>query len=290
MLNRRTANLMRNKEYGDDLLNSYFVQAMAGVNGRVGQNPNSVRRETTNVLGYLMGREVSEFLDHYGHNTGRSIEPVLVENLPTHMQLDFSVLPAGTDLEKFAYEIVEGLSDTERARVDLGRLGVLESIRRLWGVDQSFYAHGKKSGRQMFDLETNTMIDEDYIVLVMQELDSNRTIIGEHALAISPIARKHAAYLTRYDVNNVSWRDVFSQNKAQARQVGARDLRFTASENHTAYNMMTEKVSTLLLCEPEEFGGRLRMYEDGSYRVNNYQRNLGKTALSLGQKNADQLY
>jgi len=199
------------------------------------------------------------------------------ENYPTQ-QLDFTVLPTGTDLHEFAAGIVERLSNHEKAHVDLDRVNVLATIRQYIGADRCYYAHGEKTGKQMLDSETETLIDEDYIVLVIQNLDDNGTTKHEDALAISPIAKKHAAYLTRSEASAGNWREILSLPKSDARYFGARDLRFTGSTGRTPYSMMEEKIKALLECHPDDFDAKLRMRHDGTYRLENCTREVGKAA------------
>jgi len=241
------------------------------------QNPTSIRRETTKALQFLYSDDVEHLLDYFGHSTPVEQTPHHIDTYPTQ-ELDFTILPTNTDLRDFATGIVDRLSDREKARVDLDRVNVLASIRDYVGRDRCYYAHGKKAGKKMFDEGTGTLIDEDYIVLVIQNLDETGITTSEHALAISPIAKKHAAYLTRADASAGTWREVLSLPKEEARYFGARDLRFTGSTGKTPYSMMEEKIKALLECHPDDFHAKLRMRGDGTYRLDNCPREIGKAA------------
>lgn len=281
MTTKGTATNMQMQEGAIDseLLSKYTFTDQSLVNKLLAINPSSVRRETSRDLRFIMSDSVTNMLRYYG------IEPELPNidpsgeymHQPPLTQLDFTILPAG-ELEEVTRIATERLSEAEKARVDLKRISVLESIRNQWGEDRCFFAHGRHTGKQMLDEETGSAIDEDYIVLVMQQLSDNGDLLGEHALAISPIAKKHAAYLTRYDVSAGNWREVLSLSKPDARYVGARDLRFTSSSGWTAYDMMVNKVNALLGCSVDDFHGQLRMDMSGNYRVKNYNRDLGRVA------------
>ena len=245
------------------------------------QNPSTVRRDTTRTLLYLFSDEVDHFMDYFGYQDVpvQSSEKTkqLNDGYPVQ-ELDFTVLPAGTNLHEFAAGIVTRLSEHEKAHVDLDRVNVLATIREYAGAHRCYYAHGKKSEKQMLDIETDTLIDEDYIVLVIQNLDETGTTQSEDALAISPIANKHAAYLIRSDASAGNWREILSLPKQDSRYFGARDLRFTGSSGRTPYSMMAEKIKALLACHPDDFRAKLRMRGDGTYRLDNCVREVGKAA------------
>jgi len=283
MSSRRVAKATAGLRYDDPNMQGAIDMTNGRLQQRIARNPNEVHRETTAALSFLMSEQVSNFLQEFNLESSddrpahtNDAEPAA---LP-HMELDFSILPPGQGLEEYVRYIEGNAGEHEKARIDLGRIGVLEKVRELWGKDACYFAHGKPTGLQMHDVETDTTVDEDYIVLVMTRLDTQGGVIGEHALAISPIARKHAAYLTRYDVSAGTWREVLPLPKTDARDVGARGLKFTASTGRLPYEMMTEKVRALLDCPPQDFHNQLRMRADGSYRVQS-PRDMGSVATKL---------
>jgi len=302
MYSRRSARQVRQTHFDDLSLERDIDNGADFLVRRIESNPNEVRREVTRTLKYLQSDEVTAMLQHYGAISETSPEDVpsdTSEIILPHQELDFTILPAGTDMVEFAREIVERLSNAEKAHVDLERIRVLEEVREIWGKHVSYFAHGKKTGKTMkleksdqaadtentdeskAEKESDMMVDEDYIVLVMQDMDSRGDIFGEHALAISPIAGKHAAYLTRHDVSAGTWREVLPLPKRIAQDVGARDLKFMPAAGHAPYDLMREKVRALLDCDADDFANTLRMRGDGSYRVQSTKRDMGKLATKL---------
>ena len=279
-LSKRMAHMVKESGgIGSDLYDDFRNDAIKGLEREMELNPNTVRRNTTKSLQYLFSNEVTSVLRHFGYIDDEEQDAIDHENDTYPAQeLDFKILPAGTDLREFAETIVERLNDRDKAHVDLDRLNVLNATREYAGKDRCYFAHGKKTGSQMLDYETDTLIDEDYIVLVIQDLNETGETLCEHALAISPIAQKHAAYLTRNDVSAGSWREILSLPKQDARYFGARDLRFTGSSGRTPYAMMEEKIKALLECHSDDFQKKLRMRADGTYRLENNAREVGRSA------------
>jgi hypothetical protein len=193
--------------------------------------------------------------------------------------LDFRVLPPDTNLRELAQNVFDESTDSEKTHVDLRRIAVLAQVRELAGANKCYFARGLRSGRTVAS-ETGERIDEDYIVLVIQHFDQHSQVTGEDALAISPIARKHAAYLVRHDVSDgVGWRDIFQLTKNDARQLGARRLKFTTPSGQDRYAAMQEKIFSLLTCDTDQFMGELKQGRDGAYRLV-YRRALGSRALN----------
>jgi len=253
--------------------------ALGNIERSLRSNPSTLRRETTKTLRFIFSNDVTQMLEHFGYDErANSSDNLNIIDTPPVQELDFTVLPKGTDIYEYAASIVGRINEHDRARIDLDRLNVLMNIRAHVGEDRCYFAHGKKSGKQMIHPESETAVDEDYIALIMQSLNANGETIGEHALAISPIANKHAAYLVRQDAVAGSWRELLSLPKQDARYFGARDLRFTGSSGHTPYLMMEEKIKALLQCPADDFHEKLRMRSDGSYRLENNSREVGKAA------------
>lgn len=184
------------------------------------------------------------------------IEDVL-DNGELFSRLDWTVLPRGEfELERAAREIVataqERAEKGAHIQIDLERLIVLRNIKEKWGADRCYYARGTLSGRGRVTVEGVEQPDE-YIVLVLQNLDGDGRITTEHAVAESPIAGHNATYVLRGDVTEFSWRDVYSLSKKDARALGARAVKHTKGDGSGLVNVMTNRVSYLLSCEPVEF-------------------------------------
>jgi hypothetical protein len=183
-----------------------------------------------------------------------------------YARLDWTVLPRGeVELEKAAQEIVamaqERAKHSRDVQIDLDRLNTLKNIKDSWGADRCYYARGTLSGRGKTTVEGIEQPDE-YIVLVLQDLDSDGVVASEHAVAESPIAGHNAMYVMRGDVSEFSWRDVYSMPKKDARALGARPVKHTKGDGSGLVNVMTRKVNYLLSCAPEEFSA---IQFNGSY-------------------------
>lgn len=84
-----------------------------------------------------------------------------------------------------------------------------------------------------------------------------RVAAAWEALAISPLAGRHATYIVRHDCVEADWRTLFSHPKFEARLQGARKLLFTPSNRHVdQYLRMRDKIIRLLECDPREFRRR----------------------------------
>lgn len=180
------------------------------------------------------------------------------------MEVKWEVLPPGQLLDH-AREIVEGLMEQagehEPPVIDPLRLRTLEKVREEWGADSAYYMKGALKRRHTVR-DGQKECPDQYIVLILQDKDADGNII-EHAVAESPIAGPHAMYVYRQDVNpEVSWREVMSLNKAEARKLGARPLKHSSGlENGELVATMAERTSILLAATPEEF---LRVEFNGS--------------------------
>lgn len=202
------------------------------------------------------------------------------EILP-NQELNFSVLPGDTNLRKLSEQIFDESSDTEKERVDIERIKILEEMRQIFGPEHCYFARGLNSGRQ-YENDKGELISEDFILLIMQNHNADGTVRTEDALAISPISRRHAAFYMRQDASaGISWREVFSFSKRSAVVLGARKLKFVSNEDMTPYEAVAEKVFALAACPANEFEDDLRyntkkrIYETRSARL---RRSMGQAA------------
>lgn len=186
------------------------------------------------------------------------------------MEVKWEVLPPGQLLDH-AKEIVDGMIEQagghELPVIDPRRLKTLEKVREQWGPDNAYYMKGALKRRHKVR-DGQKECPDQYIVLILQEKGADGGIV-EHAVAESPIAGPHALYVYRQDVNpELTWREVMSQNKADARKMGARPIKHPSGfENGELIEVMTERVGTLLTATPEEF---LRIEFNGRYvRIKN---------------------
>ncbi|KXF54876.1 hypothetical protein AXA44_39730 [Rhodococcus sp. SC4] len=176
-------------------------------------------------------------------------------------QLDFQILPPGTVLKDLAYRIARRSLVAAGAEVDLKRVGVLEKMQAFFGDEQCVFARGKSSGRGFSD-SSGRNIDEDYIVLVMRHFDDAGAVVAQDALAISPIAGKHASFYVREAACHRSWREVFAHCKHDASALGARRLLFKQPHGTNPYDAMCEKVIALATCHPDDFRKPLQFLPD----------------------------
>lgn len=213
----------------------------------------SSQRLAESTRDYILGANKPDIIHAFIDTVARAhAEPdeELSDALLQPTQLDWEVLPAG-DLEEIAREIVASQAEERLAYIDLERLKILEKVRTNWGADKSFYARSKQT--RTFK-SSNQECPDEYIVLVLQETDSNNKVIHEHVVAESPIAGPNALYVYREDTGSKeSWRDVMSKPKAVARIKGARRMKHTTSGDENLVDSMSEKIALLLACESNEF-------------------------------------
>ncbi len=253
------------------------------------QDISSARYDAHQKLKYLVSEEVEDFLelseDWFTKTAAKreqdsaTIETILESQ---KQELDYTILPPGTELETVARQIVEESAEGAKATVDLRRLAVLEDVRQLFGPERCFLMRGKRTGKEMAN-EQGTLISEDYIGLVMQHHNSDGVVIQEDCLAISPIAQKHAGYIVRQDASEgISWREILSLPKHEAIQFfNARRLRFDPVSGEDRYEAYVKKVITLLTCPTEQFDAnyRLRRTKGGEYEMIYRPQNIGAQAL-----------
>ena len=154
--------------------------------------------------------------------------------------LAFQILPQGEQLRTF-------LGDIRRSklysgyRVDEHRLTVLEDLQ-------------KHSGQPDVLGITESILPAASEAATWSSPSSPPTDRGENAVAISPLAGRHATYLVRRECAEADWDILFAHPKFEARLRGARKLLFTNRADHTdPYSAMREKIIKLLECHPREF-------------------------------------
>ena len=219
-------------------------QYLAAIHASAKQDFRSTDRRATAIIDMLEGRKVT---------------PESIDDIIHAATLDWEVLPPG-ELEKTARDIVGDLENTgHEVTIDLERLTSLEKIRQAWGADRCYYAKGKLGKRKVIRKDGKAEPDK-YLVLVMQELDGNGSVIAEHAVAQSPIVGPHAMYLFRQDVSKgLSWRDVLAlPKKKYAQALGARPIKHvlpskSASGTQALPTAMATKVGLLMACTVDEF-------------------------------------
>lgn len=221
---------------------------------------SSARYEAQKQLRALCSDEILALVDygdevaHY-NSTRHENNDVATEILQSKKQeLDYTILPEGTELREVAEQIAEESGEYTKAHIDLERLTVLEKVRQRIGPEKCYLMRGKSSDKGMLDSD-GTLINEDYIGLIMQHHDAYGNVAREDCLAISPIARKHAGYIVRQDASEgISWREILALPKNDATQFfNARRLRFDPVNGQNKYDAYVDKVETLLSCDKDHF-------------------------------------
>lgn len=260
---------------------------------RAALNPSAARGETQALLRKLCSPSARAFAEQeyssfelWGEHDDKSGEDpesmTVTPELFAGEEVSFTLLPPGTELREYAEVLYKELSETEKPYFDPQRLDVLERLRDEMGRDRCYYVHGKSRKSKTLQ-EDGTYIREDYVGLVIQNIDPRGRIIGEDAIAVSPIAKKHAGYLVRHDFGSgEAWRNILSMPKAAAQSHGARPLKFTAVQGQDKYDAWVKKALELLTCPPAQFSQdyELRQRGDGEYKlVCRRQRRVGQQAL-----------
>jgi hypothetical protein len=183
----------------------------------------------------------------------------LIESNEMYVELDWTVLPDDEgELTQQAKDIVKQIESRSeetgrKADIDLDRLNILRNIREAWGKDRCYYARGTLGNRPKVNIAGKEYPDE-YIVLVLQDINKDGNILTEHAIAESPVVGPNAMYVFRSDVSEgYNWRQVYSLPKRQARALGARRVKHTTSNGRSIVDELTDKVTCLLTATPEEF-------------------------------------
>lgn len=154
--------------------------------------------------------------------------------------LAFQVLPQGEQLRKFLGE-VRASKRYSGYRVDEHRLTVLEELQKHFGAHRCVWHRGSDS---------SDGIGIRYLVLAIKSDNGS----GENAVAISPLAGRHATYVVRRDCAEADWKTLFAYPKFEARLRGARKLLFTDTRGDIdQYGAMRDKIIKLLECHPREF-------------------------------------
>ncbi|MDN5275380.1 MAG: hypothetical protein JWN33_29 [Candidatus Saccharibacteria bacterium] len=229
------------------------------------RNPSTMRRDVLRQVNVIRSGELDALiLPEYPDESEEqdALPDIDVDfELLRGEELNFHILPGDTNLRDLSEDVYKESTDEEKVWVDLGRIQVLEEVRQLFGKDKCYFARGTHSGAT-YAHGDHERIAEDFIVLVMQNHDKTGTVISEDALAISPISRRHAAFYMRQDASEgLSWREVFSLTKEDAKDLGVRKLKFISPVGMDVYEAMREKVFALATCPPEEFCDELRYDE-----------------------------
>lgn len=160
---------------------------------------------------------------------------------PASADLAFQVLPQGERLRAFLGE-VRASKRFRGYRVDEQRLSVLEELQSHFGADRCVWHVGS---------DTSSGVGNRYLVLAIKSGNRSR---DEDAVAISPLAGRHATYVVRRECADADWRVLFARPKFEARMRGARKLLFTDTRSQVdQYSAMRDKIIHLLECRPREF-------------------------------------
>ena len=174
----------------------------------------------------------------------RNIEPSVARKSRRGTDsLPFALLPSGEKLQAF----LSGVRSTGRYRgyrVDDQRLTVLEEIEKHFGANRCQWHEGTQSSGG---------VNNQYLVLTIKSDNGS----GEHAVAISPLAGKHATYAVRADYADADWPTIFAKSKAEALALGARRFPFTNLDNGVdQYTAMRHRVIRLIECPLHELPKR----------------------------------
>ncbi|MBU3750826.1 MAG: hypothetical protein FGM52_10295, partial [Mycobacterium sp.] len=154
--------------------------------------------------------------------------------------LAFEILPQGEQLRTFLGEI----RTSKKYRgytVDERRLTVLEDLQNHFGAANCTWHRG---------IEAGGGIGTRYLVLAVNRPGRE----GQDAVAVSPLAGRHATYVVRRDCVEADWEVLFAHPKFEARLRGARKLLFTSrADDGDPYRAMLAKVIKLLECPAREF-------------------------------------
>jgi hypothetical protein len=174
----------------------------------------------------------------------RSIDPSVARRSRRAIDsLSFALLPSGEKLHVF----LNGIRSTGRFRgyrVDDQRLTVLSEIEKHFGANRCQWLEGTKS---------SSGVNNQYLVLIITSDNGS----GEHAVAISPLAGKHATYVVRAEYADADWPTVLAKSKGEAVALGARRFPFTNAANGIdQYTAMRHNVIRFLECSLHELPRR----------------------------------
>lgn len=151
--------------------------------------------------------------------------------------LEFEILPQGEQLRTFLGEIRRSKMYSGY-RVDEHRLTVLQDLETHFGAERCTWHRGR---------DHSDGIGNNYLVLAINSANGS----GENAVAISPLAGRHATYVVRHEWAEADWRILFANPKFEARLRGARKLLFTTGADRIdQYSAMRDKIINLLECSP----------------------------------------
>ncbi|APE09307.1 hypothetical protein ACFYRW_23690 [Rhodococcus pyridinivorans] len=179
-------------------------------------------------------------------------QPPTPPTTPIGARLTFTVLPEGTSTRRFVSErqaFHRRQSTANTPTFDPRRTDIIDELVAHYGAKRCTIYRGTSDTGHVYDTGDN--INEDYLVLVISSK------IGDHAVAISPAAGRHATYVVRHDVGNRQWSEVFAHPKIDAKKLGAERLVFREKPPLDQYQSMREKIKALLSCSPRAFHGRL---------------------------------
>jgi hypothetical protein len=169
------------------------------------------------------------------------------------MEVDWTVLPPG-ELQEAAIKICTKLQERGKTdiAIDVERLRALDILRSSWGKDRSYYVTGSLKDRRVIKKDGQEAPDE-YIMLILQDLNEDGSVRGEHAVAESPITGKHASYVFRSDIDGLSWREVMAYDKRDARDFNARPVKHTKVNGILTPEMTAAKFNVLLNADADLF-------------------------------------
>jgi len=141
-------------------------------------------------------------------------------------QLDWEILPAGSDLREIIKTDVE-LAQLDKQYIDVNRLSLLESLATTEGLSVGLYR--SKMGLR----------PEPYYAAVI-EIDGTKVVIGE-----SPVLA-NATYIVREDLAPGTWQEVLSLKKADARDLSAERVIHPDEDDPSKYLIHRQNVMTRL--------------------------------------------
>lgn len=140
----------------------------------------------------------------------------------------FDLLPAGEQLRQFLHQ----LRTTTRYRgyhVDPKRVAVLEDIEGHFGRARCRWHEGSSEYRG---------VDSQYLLLAIRAEGSG----SEHAVAISPLAGRHATFVVKAGDAQGDWLSVLAKTKSEAVKAGARRFLFAESSEKDRYESMRDRI------------------------------------------------
>ena len=263
-----------------------YLDSKAGLFRAIENDPRKVRRDIEASLKELTDSSFREFIDDEFMRIYETASVSDGADVVSEMygfagqKLDYTILPQGTTLHEYSELLCGGLTPSDAERVDLRRLGVLHELRERIGEDRTYYVHGKPRG-SLAD-PRGERINEAYLGLVVQHHDDGGRVVGEDCVVVSPVTRRHAAFVVRGDVSSEAWREVLKVPKSSSREMGARQVKFSAPDGADLYDVMVKKFLLLLNCPPDKFNQSNEFaYRSGEFALRTRpERPLGQAALN----------